>query len=194
MPSSSNAIVLHMLWVASLTCVASTALAGVDPPVTNAASTATPVRTADRRDVHRIKTPADAVTTNAAAQELGASDVAQAAGIAKPGEPQHGVASSYSHRFTGRPTASGEPYDPAALTAAHRTLPLGTRLKVSNPANDRSVVVTVNDRGPHTKGRTLDLSHAAARELGITRPGVTRIETEVVAGSSPSATGAASAR
>ena len=102
-----------------------------------------------------------------------------------PGAPashggQHGNASFYSHRLTGRKTASGEPYDPNALTAAHRTLPLGTQLRVVNPKNDRSVVVTVNDRGPVPKSRVLDVSSAAADRLGMKKAGVTRVETQVI--------------
>ncbi len=75
-------------------------------------------------------------------------------------------ASYYGHELEGSPTASGEPFDPEGLTAAHKTLPLGTRLKVSR--GGESVKVTVNDRGPYVAGRDLDLSLAAAREIGLT--------------------------
>ncbi len=91
-----------------------------------------------------------------------------------------GDASFYGHHLDGRKTASGERYDPDALTAAHRTLPLGTKLKVVNPKNDRSVVVTVNDRGPHHGNRMLDVSSAAAEQLGMRKSGVTKVHTEVV--------------
>lgn len=94
---------------------------------------------------------------------------------------QHGNASFYSKHLIGRKTASGERYDPQALTAAHRTLPIGTQVRVVNPKNDRSVVVTVNDRGPAAKSRVIDLSGAAADELGMKKSGVTRVETQVVA-------------
>jgi rare lipoprotein A len=100
--------------------------------------------------------------------------------VAHDGQTGHGKASFYSQRLKGRKTASGEPYDPNAMTAAHRTLPLGTRVRVVNPKNDRSVVVTVNDRGPVPKDRTLDVSSAAAEALGMKKAGVTRVETEVV--------------
>ena len=93
---------------------------------------------------------------------------------------RHGLASYYSKHLAGHKTSSGEPYDPKAMTAAHRSLPMGTRLKVVNPKNDKSVVVTVNDRGPVPKNRMIDLSHAAAKELGMTKSGVTKVETEVV--------------
>lgn len=94
--------------------------------------------------------------------------------------PTTGNASFYAHRFAGRKTASGDRYDPAALTAAHRTLPMGTRLKVVNPKNDQSVIVTVNDRGPKHGNRMLDVSSAAADQLGMRKSGVTRVHTEVV--------------
>lgn len=99
---------------------------------------------------------------------------------AKDGATQRGNASFYSKHLTGRRTASGQRYDPKALTAAHRTLPMGTRVKVVNPKNDKSVVVTVNDRGPVPKNRVIDLSGAAAAEIGMKKSGVTKVETEVV--------------
>jgi rare lipoprotein A len=91
------------------------------------------------------------------------------------GRPQVGLASFYDERHRGRRTASGELYDERALTAAHRSLPFGTRLEVTNLENDRSVVVRVNDRGPFVKNRVVDLSLAAARALGITEQGTTRV-------------------
>jgi rare lipoprotein A len=83
-----------------------------------------------------------------------------------------GLASYYGASLTGHRTASGEKYDPGALTAAHRTLPFGTCLEVQNPANGRSVRVRVNDRGPWIDGRILDLSEAAARALDLLRQGI----------------------
>jgi rare lipoprotein A len=81
-------------------------------------------------------------------------------------------ASYYSH---GQKTASGEHFNPHGLTAAHRSLPFGTKLRVVNPSNGRSVTVRITDRGPFTKGRTLDLSLGAAKALGITGQGVARV-------------------
>ena len=72
-------------------------------------------------------------------------------------------------------TASGERMNPAALTAAHRSLPFGTKLKVTNPENGKTVVVRINDRGPFIRGRVLDLSKAAARELDFVSSGVTEV-------------------
>ncbi len=86
-------------------------------------------------------------------------------------------ASFYGQRdgFHGKKTASGEAFDANALTAAHRTYPFGTLLEVTNPENGRSVRVRVNDRGPFVRGRSLDLSARAARDLGFTGKGVVRV-------------------
>ena len=91
-----------------------------------------------------------------------------------------GKASWYGHAHHGKKTASGEIYDMHALTAAHRTLPLGTKLRVTNLENNRSVVVRVNDRGPYVDGRVLDLSRAAARELGELGDGLFDVRLEVL--------------
>ena len=86
-----------------------------------------------------------------------------------------------TREFEGRRTASGERYDGEELTAAHRTLPFGTRVRVVNLANDRAVEVVINDRGPHKKGRIVDLSHRAAELIGLLRVGVARVRLEVIA-------------
>lgn len=92
-----------------------------------------------------------------------------------------GVASFYAKKFHGRFTASGERYDNNAFTAAHPTLPFGTTIKVTNLRNKRSVLVRINDRGAfQAHGRILDLSHAAARELGMIRRGLDKVKMEVV--------------
>lgn len=91
-----------------------------------------------------------------------------------------GVASFYASKFHGRRTASGQTFDNGGLTAAHRTLPFGSQLRVTNPANGRSVVVTVNDRGPFTRGRTIDVSRRAAEELGIVARGHATVELHLV--------------
>jgi rare lipoprotein A (peptidoglycan hydrolase) len=90
------------------------------------------------------------------------------------------LASWYGPGFAGRPTASGVRFDPRNLTAAHKTLPLGTKLRVTNPRTGASVLVTVNDRGPYCGRRELDLSRAAAREVGILAPGVATVQIEVL--------------
>lgn len=106
---------------------------------------------------------------------------------AKPAPPavigweQTGRASWYGEPHHGRKTSSGEIYDMNALTAAHRTLPIGTRVRVTNLANGRSVEVRINDRGPFVGGRILDLSQAAARRLGPLGAGVFRVRLTVLA-------------
>ena len=77
------------------------------------------------------------------------------------------IATYYGQEFAGHRTASGETFNPNALTAAHRTLPFGTRVRVTNSRNGRSVIVRINDRGPFVKGRAIDLSSAAARAIGM---------------------------
>lgn len=96
----------------------------------------------------------------------------------QPTEPQEiarGLASWYGEGFHGRPTASGERFDLNALTAAHRTLPIGSRVRVRNLANGKEVVVRINDRGPHIGGRLIDLSRAAAAQIGLLASGVGQV-------------------
>lgn len=94
------------------------------------------------------------------------------------------VATYYSKRFHGRRTASGEKFDRFALTCAHKTLPFNTLLKVTNPKNNKSVVVRVNDRGPFKRNRKLDLSYAAAEEIGMLSAGVMEVVMEVLSADS----------
>lgn len=91
---------------------------------------------------------------------------------ADPREIERGIASWYGEGFQGRKTASGEIFDANALSAAHRTLPFGTLVRVRNPANGQEVVVRINDRGPHIGGRVIDMSRAAAARIGLLRAGV----------------------
>jgi len=92
------------------------------------------------------------------------------------GYVERGIASWYGEELAGRPTASGEPFDPYAMTAAHRSLPLGTRVEVENLENGRTVIVLVNDRGPFVDDRIIDLALAAAQALGFAAQGTTRVE------------------
>lgn len=96
------------------------------------------------------------------------------------GMKERGIASWYGDDFHGWVTASGEPYDMHRLTAAHRTLPLGTIVRVTNAVNGRHVVIRINDRGPYVNGRILDVSYAAAKQLGMWRDGISAIQLEVV--------------
>ena len=95
---------------------------------------------------------------------------------------EEGMASYYTEKETSQRTASGRTFDDSEPTAAHRTLPFGTRVKVTNLANGRSVVVTITDRGPFRKGRVIDVSKAAARDLGFLREGVARVRVETLRG------------
>ena len=100
---------------------------------------------------------------------------------------QRGIASWYGKDFHGKKTSNGERYDMYAMTAAHKTLPLGTYVRVYNLENNRQVEVRINDRGPFVRGRIIDLSYSAAKEIGIVGPGTARVE--VVALGTPVATG-----
>lgn len=118
--------------------------------------------------------PADAITVS--------RPVVQALPVQEEPEFEHlasGRASYYGAQFAGAHTASGDIFDPEALTAAHRTLPFGTQVQVTNPANGESVVVTINDRGPFHGNRIIDLSKAAAREIGLIRHGSGVVELAV---------------
>lgn len=97
-----------------------------------------------------------------------------------PGWSQSGLASWYGPGFHGRATASGETYDQEAMTAAHPSLPLGTRIRVVVPATGRRTELRVNDRGPFVEGRILDVSRAAARRLGFLEEGTARVRVEVL--------------
>lgn len=88
------------------------------------------------------------------------------------------TASWYGEQFHGRPTSSGERYDMYGLTAAHKTMKFGTKLRVTNPDTDKSAIVTVNDRGPFISGRDLDLSYGAAKEIGLAEKGVGKVKIE----------------
>ncbi|HEX2251758.1 MAG TPA: septal ring lytic transglycosylase RlpA family protein [Thermoanaerobaculia bacterium] len=131
-------------------------VAGVKPPRENPEATERPVAAPE-------KAPPLPVFGRSAARLLG-----------------RGEASYYHHSLEGRPTASGTPYRSARLTAAHRTLPLGSKLRVTNVRNGRSVVVEVNDRGPFHGRRVIDLSQAAARELGMLHAGRAQVELELI--------------
>lgn len=124
-------------------------------------------------------------TTRQAAIEQPRRQVSVASVVRRAPEPStsessgksHGIASFYSQ---GNKTASGEKFDPNELTAAHPTLPFGTRLRVTNQHTGRSVTVRVNDRGPYVPGRVVDVSYSAAQELGMVGRGVAPVKLDVV--------------
>lgn len=95
-------------------------------------------------------------------------------------EDEYGIASFYSDLFHGKPTASGELYDKSKLTAAHKTLPFGTYIRVTRMDNNKSVVVKVNDRGPFISGRVVEISREGARQIGLDADGSARVKVEVV--------------
>jgi rare lipoprotein A len=102
------------------------------------------------------------------------------AAVPRIGTVEEGIASWYGHPYHGRASSSGEIYDMEKMTAAHRTLPFGTRVDVQNLTNDRSVEVRINDRGPFVGGRIIDLSRAAAREIRMIGPGTARVRVRVL--------------
>jgi rare lipoprotein A len=106
--------------------------------------------------------------------------VISACGSSKSTFTQSGQGSYYADKFDGRRTASGATYRPGQLTAAHNTLPFGTKLKVTNTRNGHSVKVVVNDRGPHAKGRIVDVSKRAARKLDLLDAGVAPMQIKVL--------------
>ena len=105
---------------------------------------------------------------------------------------QRGIASWYGKDFHGKKTSNGETYDMYAMTAAHKTLPLGTYVRVHNLENNRTLEVRINDRGPFVRGRIIDLSYTGAKEIGIVGPGTARVE--VVALGTPTTTDGGSSR
>ena len=97
-----------------------------------------------------------------------------------PTEQLRGIASWYGEEFAGRTTANGEIFDPLLLTAAHRTLPFGTVLDITNGKTSQTVRVRVNDRGPYIGGRVIDLSYAAAQKIGLIEPGIGEVDIQIV--------------
>jgi rare lipoprotein A len=101
--------------------------------------------------------------------------VACAPKVAQPPQSAYIVSSWYGPDFHGKPTASGERYNMYAMTCAHREYPFGTKLRVTNTENDKSTICVVNDRGPFIAGRDLDLSYAAAKQIGLIGPGTAKV-------------------
>jgi rare lipoprotein A len=108
-----------------------------------------------------------------------------AAAAAPAASAESGKIAYYGRKFAGRKTASGERFNPNAMTMAHKSLPFGTLVKVSNPKNGKSVTLRVNDRGPSTPDRVADVSASAARKLGMLRAGVIAAELQVVGQAAP---------
>lgn len=153
-----------------------TMVALVAAAVSQAAFTAA----AHAQDVHAHASAEQhaAPATHAAPMAEKPSHAAAAAATSSGAET--GLAAVYSDRLNGHRTASGQRYHRNALTTAHKSLPFGTRIKVTNTKNRRSVELVVNDRGPTQAGRILDISAAAAKRLGISRHGMAEVSIEVV--------------
>jgi rare lipoprotein A len=130
---------------------------------------------------HALAAGAAALCVAAAgAQTSTAAAPAPVAAAAAAASSETGKLAWYGKKFAGRKTASGEAFNPEALTMAHKTLPFGTMIKVTNPKNGKSVTLRVNDRGPTQADRVGDVSYAAARKLGMLKPGVIDAELTVV--------------
>ena len=146
-----------------------------------------PSRMAAAAIVESANTPADsAVATQNNADSVGTpapvvenlmTEEAEKAATKSLGS---GEASYYGPGFAGRPTANGERFNPSEMTAAHRTLPFGSKLRVTNTSNGRSVVVRVNDRGPYAHNRVLDLSKGAAQKIGMIQSGTANVKLELI--------------
>lgn len=124
--------------------------------------------------------PTPAATPAPAAAPAPAATPAPAPAASKSGDNMEGLAAVYSDKLAGRKTASGQVFSQAKLTAAHPSLAYGTKLKVTNTKNNKSVEVTVNDRGPTQAGRVIDLSSAAAAKIGIGKKAMAPVKLEVV--------------
>ncbi len=171
---SSNSLQRQLLVTVTLTIVvrAISASAEAPPAVSNAVA---PRKDAPER---QAATGLVSVSPVAPASRSSARTLRQSEGA---GFMQRGYASWYGAAHHGQPTTSGEPFDEHQMTAAHRTLPLGSRVLVTDLQTGRAVEVRINDRGPHLKGRIIDLSRAAARRLGFAGRGVTRVGLTLIA-------------
>jgi rare lipoprotein A len=139
----------------------------------------TGTRSTDKPQTHTLPRETPPAATVPSFPETG--NAAPIAKIPVPSQPtmiETGLASWYGSRHHGKRTASGEVFNQDKLTAAHRTLPWGSIVKVTNLANGKSVEVRINDRGPFTKGRIIDVSRAAARSLGMVEQGITTVHIE----------------
>jgi rare lipoprotein A len=147
---------------------------GASPPESQAGNPST-----DKPQTHTLPREIPPVATVPSFPETG--DASPIAKIPVPSQPtmmETGLASWYGSRHHGKRTASGEVFNQEKFTAAHRTLPWGSRVKVTNLANGKSVEVRINDRGPFAQGRIIDVSRAAARVLGIVAQGITTVRIE----------------
>ncbi|MEX3759755.1 septal ring lytic transglycosylase RlpA family protein [Paraburkholderia phenoliruptrix] len=188
---SSSHLSATLAWVGMALALAGCAQSGVDAALPGARPTAVQMRRGaplsasqygDGANADAVAAPlaSAAEPRNDIPSAIDDATVAAACACGK-GFQQTGFASWYGRMFQGRRTASGERYDMHALTAAHRTLPLGACVRVTSLVRTRSVVVRINDRGPFVRGRIIDLSYAAAEALGVRRAGSAQVRLEHVA-------------
>lgn len=138
-------------------------------------------RFASKGESTRSEPPTPKVQTDASAGEAVSKETPRVkAPDGKALLTLEGVASYYAHEFHGRLTSNGETFDMHSLTAAHRTLPFGTQVRVTNLENNKTVMVRINDRGPFKEGRIIDLAMGAAEELDMIRNGTARVRLEVL--------------
>lgn len=164
-------VLLCSLWLSAPVWAADVSSAPVPAQAGDADETSdvVPVAGTEARQMSIAKKPLEAIMYVASIGSVASKTVLDAAGVI-----QHGIGSWYGAKFHNKRTANGERFNMNALTAAHRTLPFGTRLCAHSPSTGKSVLVRINDRGPFTKDRIIDFSRAAAQALGIlhSRPGL----------------------
>lgn len=174
--------------IGRVTSAAGAVVTGAATAATNVATTAASTATNAAVDVATVATAAVFSVANVA------TTTAVNAATAAATLFQTGRVSFYADKFHGRPTASGAPYNAEEMTMAHRTLPIGTKVMITNTANQQSVVVTVNDRGPFIGGRVADLSRAAAERLNMIRSGIVEATLHVLPNAGHKQDGKAKAR
>ncbi len=145
------------------------------------------VNSSENKPVEQTEVTISAETVENTETEVPVKTIENAARTAKKevkpaNEILNGKASYYADKYHGRTTANGETFDKRAMTAAHKSLPFNTNVKVTNLDNGKSVVVRINDRGPYIKGRIIDLSEKAAEDIGMIRKGVVNVEVEILEG------------
>jgi rare lipoprotein A len=173
-------------WACASIVLLGAGCANIRPPAVPSASPSTATESAAKPDTASAKKHLPAVTPDPASPAVSQPSGANAANTpstleaqpataeATTGWIEEGIASWYGPRFQGRRTANGERFNTNELTAAHKSLPFGTRVRVKSLVDGKEVVVRINDRGPYIKGRIIDLSHAAAKAIGLL--GVKRVE------------------
>ena len=165
-------------WLTGLLIVSTTAGCASHAPTSQAEATQASENTTTHNVADAPAASESTATITPAGETEARHPTGKAAAPRKRALKQVGVASWYGRNRKGKKTASGQPFDPNKLTAAHRTLPLGSKAKVTNLKTGESTEVTINDRGPYVRNRSIDLSSAAAKQIGITKQGVAPVKIE----------------